>query len=225
MKAIYCSAAIVTLILGLANVQAVPGADAPSDKAPVDGPQLKAAAEHVLDQCDEVARQKPGSDEQRQTIDFDPVLVYLHNHPDDKETHHRAVEVLKQFCRARDSGPSKFAAVARARWFIVPYVWAALQQLGELKTGMTREQTVELLGPPWNPRPSFGGGAGAGAADTKAAQQNPDKLVWQSFMRPGFENPLGVALEAQLQDGKTTAWKIHWPGEFGGKVPYGMPAD
>ncbi|HTQ38748.1 MAG TPA: hypothetical protein VMJ32_06955 [Pirellulales bacterium] len=203
--------------------------------AGIDGPYLKQLAEYILEIGEKSDNQKAETDKPRSSARFDPVMLYLRYHPDDADIHRRAVAVLSHLARSRSS-PAGWTSF----WAAVPYAWAGLQELGELKPGMTRQQAEDLLGPPDDLSTGFrfgngigGGGFGGGGNSPAAAQakasaaanlaKNPDELQWTAAMLPGHENPTPAVLKAELKDGKTRAWKIHWPGEFRGKNPYDMP--
>jgi hypothetical protein len=201
----------------------------------IDGPYLKQLAEYILEVDKQNENQKAEAGKPRFSATFDPVILYLRDHPDDSDIHRKAVGALSHLARSRSS-PARWTSF----WAPVPYAWAGLQELGELKSGMTRQQAEELLGPPDDLLAGqfrfgnglggggfggggFGGSGGAQAAAAGKTPENPTELQWTAPMLPGHENPLPVVLKSQLKDGKTTAWKIHWPGEFHGKTPYGMP--
>jgi hypothetical protein len=193
----------------------------------IDGPYLKQLAEYILEVDEKSDHQNVEADKSRSSASFDPVMLYLGYHPDDSDIHQKAVSALSDMARSKDSHTGRTSF-----WASVPYAWAALQKLGELKTGMTRQQAEDLLGPPKQipaEQYGFGGGGGGGFGPMQAkpasatTSENPDKLQWRSALQPGAENPGSTMVEAQFKDGKTTAWKIYWPGEFRGKTPYGMP--
>jgi hypothetical protein len=200
----------------------------------IDGPYLKQLAQYILEIDKQNENQKAEGDKRRLSAIFDPVILYLRYHSDDWDIQRQAVESLSHLARSKNS-PARWTSF----WAPVPYAWAALQELGELKTEMTRQQAEDLLGPPDDllaQQFRFGNGTGRGggaigtealaaakAAATAKTPENPTELQWTAPMRPGSENPLAVILKAELKGGKITAWKIHWPGEFHSKIPYGMP--
>jgi hypothetical protein len=201
-------------------------------QAGIDGPYLNELAQYILEVEKQNENSKSEADNPRLSSSFDPVILYLRYHPDDSNIHRQAVAALSNLARS-----GRAVGGWHSLWAPVPYAWAALQELGELKTGMTRQQAEGLLGPPDDLSTGqfrFGGGLGGGggggfqaarAKDDAAqkTQENPAELQWTAPLRPGFENPLPVVLKAEFKDGKTTGWKIHWPGEYHGKNPFGMP--
>jgi hypothetical protein len=106
-------------------------------------------------------------------------VVYLRFHPEDQLLRERSIAILKQWARARgaDSEQKPIRTLA----------WHALKQLDILTPGMSKQQAVDVLGPP----------------DSDQA----DNLTW-TVNNPKLENPILGRLSAAMKDGKVQRWEM-----------------
>jgi hypothetical protein len=152
--------------------------------AGIDGPYLKELALCMLD-VNEGKYEKSQGKKQLSNIDgLQEAVIYLGYHPADKETRQRLIALLKQVAHSFEGQEGGF--LERKSSVILRFVWEALDDLGLLNTGMTKEAAVELLGTPH--------------------REEKSSMTWVA-VRPGFRSPYAGRLTAEMKEDRVVKWQ------------------